>query len=65
MYCKKKKFQLVQVNSIYYLTLDHNDQVGFVISLIQMRNETGDRSFVFLLKNDAACSGASEREPDN
>lgn len=43
---QKKKSQ-VQVNSIYYVTLDHNDLVGFVISLIQMRNETGDRSFVF------------------
>lgn len=60
MYCKNKS--QVQVKSIN--TLVHNDLVESMRSLIQMRNETGDSGFVWL-KNDAACSGASEREPDN
>lgn len=53
--------------SEFYLLLNSRSQWSGRVCDIIDSNEKWDRwqKFCFWLKNDAACSGASEREPDN
>lgn len=63
--CTAKK--KVPSTSEFYLLLNSRSQWSGRVCDIIDSNEKWDRwqKFCFLLKNDAACSGASEREPDN